>query len=214
MTAPWALVPVKAFARGKQRLGGLLDEPARRLLARAMFDRVVAGVLLPLAAAGELAGVLVVTDGEEVVARARELGASSLLRPPAGPARPLSAIVDEALLYLTERGAAAALVIMGDLPTLTAGDVRALAAGLDGHDVLLAPDELGRGTNALAMPLPPPMPTRFRGGDSLEDHLAEATARGLRVALCQRPGLRFDVDHPQDLARLPDLAELTDRPAR
>jgi 2-phospho-L-lactate guanylyltransferase len=201
---PWALVPVKRFDQGKSRLGDLLDDAARARLAGAMFDRVVGEVLGGLVVAGDLAGALVVTDGEEVAARARARGAEALISPGVGPGRPLSVIVDEALTVLAARGAGAgtAVVIMGDLPALAADDVRALLALLADHDVVLAPDAAETGTNALALRLPPPMPTRFCGGESLAPHLAEAAARHLRVAMCRRAGLGIDVDQPEDYARL------------
>ena len=199
---PWALVPVKRFDQGKSRLGELLDDTARAALARTMFDRVVGEVLSGLVASGELAGTLVVTDGQDVAARARARGAEASLSPGVGPGRKLGTIVDEALALLSTRGAGAALVIMGDLPALEADDVRALAALLAGHDLVLAPDAAGTGTNALALRLPAPMPTRFRGGESLADHVADARAGHLRVAMCDRPGLRFDVDQPEDYVRL------------
>lgn len=199
---PWALVPVKGFDHGKSRLGGVLDGEARAGVARALFDRVVGRVVCEMARAGELAGVLVVTDGEEVAARTRALGAEAMVSPGVGPHRPLGTIVDEGLAALASRGAPAALVIMGDLPSLTPEDVRALAALLDDHDVALAPDAAGTGTNALAMRLPAPMPTRFCGGESLAAHVAEARARTLRAAMCLREGLARDVDDAEDYARL------------
>ena len=201
----WAVVPVKRFDQGKSRLGEILDDDARSELSRGMFDRVVGKILAPLVATGELAGTLVVTDGEGVAERARALGAEALVSPGVGPQRPLGAVVDEALALLAARGAGAAdaaLVIMGDLPSLEAADVRALAALLEGHDLVLAPDAAGTGTNALALWLPAPMPTRFRGGESLADHVADARALGLRLAFCERPGLGFDVDQPEDYERL------------
>lgn len=199
---PWALVPVKRFDQGKSRLGELLDGAARAALARSMFDRVVGQVLGGLVASGELAGTLVVTDGDDVAERARARGAEVSLSAGVGPNRRLGIIVDEALALLTARGAEAALVIMGDLPALGPDDVRALAALLAGHDLVLAPDAAGTGTNALALRLPPRMPTRFRGGESLADHVADARAAGLRLAMCERPGLRFDVDQPEDYVLL------------
>lgn len=199
---PWALVPVKGFDHGKSRLGEVLDGQARAGVARALFDRVVGRVLCDMARAGELGGVLVVTDSEEVVARTRELAAEAMVSPGVGPHRPLGAIVDEGLAALASRGVQAALVIMGDLPALTPEDVRALAVLLDDHDVALAPDAAGTGTNALAIRLPARMPTRFCGGESLAAHVAEARARTLHTAMCTRAGLALDVDEAEDYARL------------
>ena len=204
---PWALVPVKRFDHGKSRLGDALSAEARADLARSMFDRVVGDVLRTLVIAGDLGGALVVTDGPDVAERAAAHGAHTLLAPGVGPGRKLGAIVDEGLAELASRGVREAIVIMGDLPSLAPDDVRALASLLDTHDVVLAPDAAGTGTNALAVHLPAPMPTRFCGGESLADHLADARERGLRTALCERPGLGFDVDQPGDYARLRSTGE-------
>jgi len=226
----WALVPVKRFDRGKSRLGEALSALEREGLARAMFDRVVGEVLRGLVEEGDLAGVLVITDGEEVAARARDHGAYAMISEGVRPGRQLGAIVDEGLAELGKcsvrtasptddcarrtkkaRGAPyeegaphakAGLVIMGDLPSLEAEDVRSLAAMLESHDVVLAPDAAGTGTNALAVRLPAPMPTRFCGGESLADHVEDARRLGLRVAICERPGFGFDVDKPGDYERL------------
>jgi 2-phospho-L-lactate guanylyltransferase len=198
----WALVPVKRFDQGKSRLGEALSADARADLARSMFDRVVGSVLGGLAEAGDLGGTLVVTDGDDVADRAAIHGAQAMIAAGVGPGRKLGAIIDEGLRELTARGAEAAIVIMGDLPSLEADDVRALAALLGTHDVVIAPDAAGTGTNALAVHLPAPMPTRFCGGESLADHVRDAADRGLRVAMCERPGLGFDVDQPDDYARL------------
>lgn len=206
---PWALVPVKRFDHGKSRLGDALSPDARADLARSMFDRVVGQVLRDLVIAGDLGGALVVTDGPDVAERAAAHGAQAMLAPGVGPGRKLGAIVDEGLAELASRGVRAAIVIMGDLPSLDPADVRALAALLDSHDVVLAPDAAGTGTNALAVHLPAPMPTRFCGGESLADHLADAREKGLRTALCERPGLGFDVDQPDDYARLREGATET-----
>ena len=220
-----ALVPVKRFDRSKSRLGDALGPGAREALAREMFDRVVGEVLGGLVRRGELDCVWVVTDGDDVRARALDLGAYAVVTEGVRPGRSLGAIVDEGLLLVRAWRASptreavppvdrferdegvwetpdAALVIMGDLPSLEADDVRALVTLLETHDIVLAPDAAGTGTNALAMRLPPPMRTRFCGGESLADHLRDANALGLRVALCERPGLGFDVDQPVDYERL------------
>jgi 2-phospho-L-lactate guanylyltransferase len=195
-------VPAKRFDRSKSRLGDALSVDGRAELAQRMFDRVVGRVLGELVAAGELGGTLVVTDGADVVERAAQRGAQAMLSPGVGPGRKLGAIVDEGLAALASRGVRAALVIMGDLPSLEPDDVRALAALLSVSDVVIAPDAAGTGTNALALHLPAPMPTRFCGGASLADHLRDAHEKRLRVARCERPGLGFDVDQPDDYTRL------------
>lgn len=198
----WALVPMKRFDQGKSRLGDALSPEARADLARSMFDRVVGGVLGSLVKSGDLKGVLVITDGADVATRAHEQGARFVIAPGVAPDRKLSAIVDEGLVELTAIGARAAIVIMGDLPKVDPDDVRALTTLLATHDIVLAPDAAGTGTNALATRLPAPMRTQFCGGESLADHVWEAERSGLRFTLCEREGLRFDVDQAADLAKL------------
>ena len=198
----WALVPVKRFDQGKSRLGEALSPEARADLARSMFDRVVGGVLGSLVKSGDLKGVLVITDGADVATRAHDQGARFVIAPGVGPDRKLSAIVDEGLVELTAIGARAAIVIMADLPSLEGDDVRALTSLLRIHDIVLAPDAAGTGTNALAMRLPAPMRTHFCGGESLADHVWEAERGSLTIAMCEREGLRFDVDQAADLKKL------------
>ena len=53
----WAVVPVKEFARAKERLAPLLSRRLRQELAAAMFE----DVLESLSAARGLAGIVVVT---------------------------------------------------------------------------------------------------------------------------------------------------------
>ena len=72
MSGVWALVPVKSFARAKSRLAGVLGPAEREALARSMFEHV----LRVLASSGEVGGVTVVTDGDDVATLARSLGAA------------------------------------------------------------------------------------------------------------------------------------------
>ncbi|MBK8259081.1 MAG: 2-phospho-L-lactate guanylyltransferase [Polyangiaceae bacterium] len=199
---PWVLVPVKRFTGSKSRLSGTLDSPSRFEFAVALFDHVVRTVAVPLCQTGDLGGVLVVTDGQDVARRADESGAASLVIPGVETGRPLGRVVDEGLQFLTTRGADCALVIMGDLPFLTQGDITSLTNLLKSHDLVFAPDTAGTGTNALALRLPPPMSTQFCGGKSLRPHTDLATSLGLTFTLCEREGFALDVDQPEDYARL------------
>jgi 2-phospho-L-lactate guanylyltransferase len=205
----WALVPAKSFARAKSRLSGLLGEQERTSLAREMLEHV----LEVLSGAAEIAGVMVVTDGDDVAGVARARGAVAVRdavtmgdpqrvpqTPPASP--PLGSIVDAALAELSARKAGAALVLMSDLPRLTAGDVRALVEQMAEADVVAAPDLRGEGTNALGVTPPDAFRTSFGTRDSFARHLRAAEAAGLRVGVHRSFGLAFDVDEPADLESL------------
>jgi 2-phospho-L-lactate guanylyltransferase len=193
----WALVPVRSFKSGKSRLAGV-GPATREHLARALCDHVLG----TLAASSEVAGIAVATDGDDVAEAALRHGASVIFDPPKHGGPSFAALLDRGLDLLCTRGATAAAVVMADLPRLTVDDVAALIRGLDGADVVLAPDRYQLGTNALALALPAALATCFGHGDSYPRHLAAAIERGLTTASCVRGGLSFDLDWPDDLAAL------------
>lgn len=192
----WALVPAKAFDRGKSRLRPALDDAARAAFARALFD----GVLGALGASRVVDGVLVATDSPAVAEAARAHGAT--VRFDAPGAAGLAAVVDAGLADLAARGATTALVLMADLPALGADDVRALAAAAAAAPVVLVRADDGAHTNALALSPPGCLATAFGRADSFAAHVAAARAAGFAVAVVDNPRVAFDVDGPDDHARL------------
>jgi 2-phospho-L-lactate guanylyltransferase len=192
----WALVPAKSFDRGKSRLSPALSDGARVAFARALFDHVLG----TLAASQTLDGILVATDSPTVAEAARALGAAVRLDPPG--ATTLAEVIDRGLGELAERGARTALVLMADLPRLLPDDVRALLAESASHPVVIARASDGVHTNALALSPPDCLATAFGRADSFAAHLAAARAAGLAVAVIENPRLAFDVDGPEDHARL------------
>jgi 2-phospho-L-lactate guanylyltransferase len=191
---PLAIIPIKRFERGKTRLRSELAESARSDLVRRMFEHVLDAAL----SCPELHGTLVATDGPEVAELAASRGARVLLDPVAGPLG-LADVVDAALAHARALGADSALVLMADLPRIEARDVSALAAALEAHDVVLAPDARGEHTNALALRLDRGLRSAFGDPASLKLHEARARALGLRVQRLDNPRLAFDVDLPGDL---------------
>lgn len=194
-SAVWAIVPVKGFARGKSRLGRVLGDGLRGAFARSLFEHVVQ----VLSTVERVAGVLVITDDDEVASCARGR-VSAVLRDPPGAS--LSQVVDTALREASARGASAALVCMADLPELSADDVRSVLALLELHEVVVVPDRDEVGTNVLCLAPPAVMPSCFGYGDSFRAHLRRAEQCALRAAVVRAPGICFDVDEPADLARI------------
>lgn len=195
MTPAWVVVPVKGFARGKSRLDAALDASRREALARQLFTHMM-DVLDEGGA--PLAGVLVVTDCDEVARLVRARGRDALMSTAA-----LGAAVAEGLAAVAARSDGPAVVLMADLPHLARGDVDALIDALADADAAVAPDGQDYGTNGLALAKVSTMPTAFGTGDSFPRHLAAAERARVSVAVVRRPGLSFDVDTPADLARLP-----------
>ncbi|MDA1001613.1 MAG: 2-phospho-L-lactate guanylyltransferase [bacterium] len=189
MTPCIVLVPVRDFRTGKSRLSPVLSEEERDGLGRWMLERVLAA-LRGAAAACEVA---VLSDAEEVLSLAAELGAAGLLC----EGRDMNADLERGRGWALARGAASLAVIPGDLPLLGRDDVDAfLEKGAPGH-VLLSPSPDG-GTNALWTPAADAIPFRF-GPGSFEKHRAAAEAAGLKVRIHEGAGFRLDVDQPGDL---------------
>jgi 2-phospho-L-lactate guanylyltransferase len=195
LRAVWAVVPVKAFARGKSRLGGVLTDPLRSAFARGLFEHVTG----ELARARDIAGVLVVSDDDEVAELARARG-YRLQRDT--PGATLAQVIDDGMSAVRELGASAALVCMADLPTLAASEVEKVVAALHEHAVIVAPDSHSAGTNLLCLAPPLAFPSCFGRADSFAQHLARAREHGFVPHTLRLPGLCFDVDGPDDLARI------------
>ncbi len=190
----WAIVPAKSTTRAKSRLEPVLGDDERAAFARALLGHV-----LEVLAGSGLDGILVATDGDDVADLARARGAAVLRDEGAGA---LAEVADRALAEVDARGAEVALVLMADLPRVTAEDVARLLAAADDHDVVAVRDQKGRHTNALVLAPPTAMRTSFGQSDSFGAHCAAARAAGLRLAVLDLERVAFDVDGPEDLAGL------------
>ena len=189
-----AAVPVKDVVNAKQRLMRVLDGRERRELARAML----VDVLKALGAAA-LDHVWVVTREPEVAALARSLGAEPLAEP---DNRGHTAAVATAQAEAVRQGATAFLTIPGDVPCVSATEIRALLDALKAPPaVVLTPSHSGLGTNGVVLSPPSAMRLRF-GEPSFDGHVVAARALRLDVSIVRVPGLGLDVDAPEDLGML------------
>ena len=197
-SSTWIVIPVRSLTDGKRRLAPVLEPDERAALVRRMFLRTLE--------AARAAGppVLVVSPDAAALTLARDRGATGLEEP-----RPveLNHALELAAREAATRGATALLVVSADLPDLEAEDLRAMlppppaAPGASADAVVrIAPDEAGIGTNALYV-RPPGLLSFEYGETSCRRHLEQARARGARVERVDRPGLRFDLDTPDDLER-------------
>jgi len=187
-----AVLPVKSFGRAKQRLDAAVQQPARAGLAAAM----VGDVLAALGRVEALDDVIVVTAEPRAAAAARAAGAH-VVHDPAETGQSDAAALGVAAAVA--RGAARALLVPGDCPSLDAGEVAALLRG-EGS-VVIVPDRHGTGTNALLLTPPEVMAPAF-GPGSFARHTARAAAAGASVRIAHAPSLALDVDTPGDLAAL------------
>ncbi len=204
-----AILPVKRFARAKQRLGASVADPLRLELAEAM----VADVLLALAETESIERTILVTGERGVAASAREHGAIVVEDDDEqGQPQAASRGVRRALLEGIER----VLCVPGDCPTLDPAELNALLAGgaesggANAH-VVVVPDRHGTGTNGLLLAPPDAIAPSF-GPGSCERHRALAGAAGVACRVERVPSLLLDIDTGDDLDVL--RTRLAAHPAR
>ncbi len=188
----WAIVPLKPFRQAKSRLAPVLADEERFALSREMLRTV----LTALGAVPRVDRTLLVSRDLEALSLGRHLGARTLSeRPPIA----LNQALTQATRAAVGSGASAVLVLPADLPLVTSDDIGALIDLVDPQPaVVLAPDRRRDGTNAL-LASPPALIEYAFGQASFDRHRAAALAAGVRLAICDRPGLALDLDLPEDL---------------
>ena len=182
------IVAVKRLEVAKSRLSELFSAPDRERVVLAML----VDTLTAARAVDSVASITVVTPDPTAAAAARELGANTIDDPtPAGHPDPLNNAIRVANARLRLPNIA---VLQGDLPSLRAVELHAALAAARSHPRSFVADRHGSGTCALiafGVPLDP-----MFGADSAGRH-----HRAGAVELTgDWPGLRCDIDTPQDLA--------------
>jgi 2-phospho-L-lactate guanylyltransferase len=191
------IVPHRGLEAAKTRLAPVLDPAEREALARTLLARVL-GVVREACD-----DVVVISPSEALHPIVEEAGARLSVQRGMG----LNAGLEQARAEALADGVELLGVLHGDLPNLSADDVRALlGAAPPGGGVAVAPDRAGTGTNGLAQSPADAITFRF-GTDSLARHREAAAEAGLPLVVVERPGLAFDLDTPADLARWLELGD-------
>jgi 2-phospho-L-lactate guanylyltransferase len=198
LTSIVAIVPVSSLSEAKSRLGEPLDPEERGDLVLGLLRRTVRAAL----ESHHLAGVVVVSKDQELLAAARALGAATL----AQGGGDLNSGLTQARLSVSP-AATAVLVLPVDLPMISAAEIDRLVEVADVASlrspamplVVLVPDHHRTGTNALLVSPPTTIPFRF-GEGSRATHAAEATAAEATYEEVLGP-LTFDVDTAEDLLK-------------
>jgi 2-phospho-L-lactate guanylyltransferase len=175
-----AVIPVRSFSLGKQRLAEALTPEQRSKLGKAMVEHVSNVVV-----ESNLIPVLVTAD-PDVATWAAGRGIPSIPDPGEGLSVAASRGVDWAM-----QSGSRWLVLHSDLPMLSSVDLEAFGAATDGGDVI-APSSDG-GTSAISSE----HEIEFAfGPGSFNRHLARMTS----PSVVARPGFLHDIDSPADLA--------------
>ncbi len=188
-----AILPVKSFARAKQRLGASVADPLRLELARAM----VADVISALAATEAIERTIVVTREPQIADAAFAAGA--LLVEDAGE-EGQSAAAALGIARALEEGFERILSVPGDCPAADPAELAAMLArhGLDGPEVVIVPDRHGTGTNGLLLAPPRAIEPSF-GPGSCARHQALAREAGVAWRIEEPSSLLLDIDTGADL---------------
>lgn len=183
------VIAVKRLTAAKTRLAPVFSAATRESIVLAMLVDTINAVT----AVSAVQTVTIVTPDEGAAAAAKELGALVLTDPtPEGHRDPLN----NALLAaeaMARDDSANIVALQGDLPALQAVELAEAIAAARAHPRSFVADRHRTGTSALfsfGVPLDP----RF-GADSAERH-RRSGALELTGAW---PGLRCDIDTPEDL---------------
>lgn len=181
------VVPVKPPAIAKSRLVALGDDVRRELCAAFAVDTVAAVV-----ECGLVEEVLVVTDDVGLAAALADLGVAVI---PDGVSGDLNGSLTLGAAEINRRRPDLRVAaVFADLPALRPDELeRALLAAADDRMSFVA-DASGTGTTTVVTPTLELFRPRF-GGHSRQAHL---DAGALEI-LVDAPGLRQDVDTPDDL---------------
>lgn len=175
------IIAVKRLREAKSRLTPLFGAAERERVVLAMLiDTITAA-----RAVDGVDSITVVTPDAVAAAAARDLGAAVVDDPtPADHPDPLNNAIR----------AADVAVLQGDLPSLRAREFGAALSAARGHPRSFVADRSGTGTCALFCFGAPLVP--LFGPDSAQRHRAE----GAVELTGDWPGLRCDIDTPEDLA--------------
>jgi 2-phospho-L-lactate guanylyltransferase len=200
-----AVVPIKSFARAKQRLAPAMPEELRAELAEAM----AADVLDALARVTGLDSVIVVTADDRARSLAESARARLLDDPEEAGQSAATALAIENLGGEVDR----VLLVAGDCPALDPMEVDSLLARSPEADseVVIVPDRHRTGTNALLLTPPAAISPAF-GPDSRTRHLGLAADAAVACTEAELHSLALDVDDISDLDALrAALVEWPDR---
>lgn len=204
-----AVLAVKQLTDAKSRLADRFDEDTRRQLVLAMLADTLAVVLPEVADAAVL-----VSPDPDVLAAANALGAHAVPEPADGAGSINAAFALGLAAAWRTDPSAGALIVQADLPAVRPHELAAAAVAAeqvlaDGAAAAFVADRDGTGTTTMFARAPLPatgaaaaqqVPLHFGRGSAA----AHAAAGAIELA-GDWPGLRSDVDTPDDLLVVTDL---------
>src|SRR5680860_661548 len=181
------VIPIRAFTGGQARLASLLSTEARARLGRDLATRV--------RNAARPQPVIVVSDSPEVHTWARDMDVEAVLSDPGSLDGAAAADVARGVSLGVDR----VVIAHADLPLVT--DLAPVMRDGARPVVTAVPCHRDDGTPVLSVPAGVAFDFAY-GPDSFRRHAREARRRGLGFRVIRDADLGFDIDLPEDLARL------------
>jgi len=191
----WAIVPVKPFSEGKSRLRSCFQNEELFEINKNCFIRT----LKKLQDNAEIDHVLVISRSQEVLEIAQAMNAEALLE-----SEPFSLNngIKQALLHLGDKLCSRVMIIPTDLPRLDGADLKALLTRpLEWQGVVLVPDHLQTGTNAVVLCNTNSFLPQF-GRNSFQKHARQALKIGENLDVLLIENIQHDLDTYTDLEML------------
>jgi 2-phospho-L-lactate/phosphoenolpyruvate guanylyltransferase len=169
---------MKAAGKRKTRLAEHLNAIGRQELSEQLFHHVIQ----TLKQCPSIARLIILSDSSPLIDGVEWIADEDL---------GLNAELERARAAI----GAPMVIIHADLPLLGVSDVEALLSAAAQDGIAIAPDDHGKGTNALALHAEHAMTLAF-GANSFALHHAQAP---LAAIISDRPGLALDIDTVDDL---------------
>jgi len=188
-----AIIPFRTMPATKHRLAPILDTYFRRNLVLAMLKDVLHAVenanninrILIVSSEKELLNSILPSEYEFFTTKAKDLNSE----------------LSECTHYIEDQGADAAVIILADLPLLTADVLDTLVhLGCQQSRPVIAMDWAGTGTNILYLSPPTFLNPHF-GVNSLQAHMKAAQIRGTPAICFAALESALDIDDHNSLVR-------------
>jgi 2-phospho-L-lactate guanylyltransferase len=188
--ATQVVIPLKHLDVAKRRLHPEIAADRRRAMMLSMLAHVAREAL-----AADVGAVTLASSEPRAPSIAGDLGVALVT----DGGLPWNEGLVHAVSQLRERPDAV-LFLAGDLPLVTAGEIRSLAAAIPEAGVAIGRAHDG-GTNALGVRPADAIVPAFGSPQSARVHAARAEHADLAIAIVDLPGVALDVDTPADAAR-------------
>ncbi len=214
------IIPAKPFTEAKTRLAEILSPQQRSALSQTLLKRSIAlaqqiGPVVVVSRSAKVRQAARKWDAEAIAEENGQLSAVSFQRsavrlPPLSfrlqSETALNAAVSQGLEYALAAGAESALILPLDLPLLSVADLQKLLelSKTDTPALVIAPCRRNQGTNALLLRPPTLILPQF-GANSFAAHQSAARGVGVTPKIYRSPGLKHDLDSPDDWQQLLEL---------